>query len=61
MNYEIQEALGQIAREKNVDPELVRETLQVGLVQAVKKKFGPNTNVDVTLEPKTGRISVARA
>ncbi len=60
MNYEIQEALGQIAREKNVDPELVRETLQVGLVQAVKKKYGPNTNVDVTLDPKSGRISVAR-
>ena len=60
MNYEIQEALGQIAREKNVDPELVRETLQVGLVQAVKKKFGPNTNVDVVLDPKSGRISVAR-
>lgn len=60
MNYEIQEALGQIAREKNVDPELVRETLQVGLVQAVKKKYGPNTTVDVTLDPKSGRISVAR-
>jgi N utilization substance protein A len=59
MNYEIQEALGQIAREKNVDRDLVLETLQAGLVSAVKKKYGPNVNVDANLDPKVGRISVA--
>src|SRR5437773_4103649 len=54
MNYEIQEALGQIAREKNVRPEQVMETLQAGLILAAKKKYGPNANVEVAFDPKRG-------
>ena len=44
MNYEIVEALGQIAREKNVDKKLVIETLEAGLQSAARKKYGATAN-----------------
>ena len=52
MSYEILEALGQIAREKNVDRDLVLETLQAGLVSDARKKYGANANVDVAVDAK---------
>ena len=47
MNYEVVEALGQIAREKNVDKQLVIETLEAGLQSAAKKKYGPTAEFAV--------------
>ena len=46
MNYEVLEALGQIAQEKNVDKALVIETLEIGLLSATKRRFGTSDNVD---------------
>ena len=36
MDYEVLEALGQITREKNVEMDLVLETLEAGLKSAAK-------------------------
>ena len=38
MNYEVLEAIGQITREKDIDREVLLETLEAGLVSATKKK-----------------------
>jgi N utilization substance protein A len=45
--YDILEAIGQIAREKNVNRELVAETLKAGLLSAAKKRFGDSDHVTV--------------
>ena len=58
MNYEILEALGQIAREKNVDRELVIETLEAGIVSAARRRYGPNADIQVRFDETTGQMSV---
>ncbi len=58
MNYEVLEALRQIAQEKNVNRDLVVETLEVGLISAAKKRFGLGDNVEVTFDNGSGAILV---
>ena len=41
MNYEVIEALGQIIREKNVDRDVVWDTVKNGLIAAVKNVLVP--------------------
>ena len=57
-NLNIIEALGQIAREKNVDREMVIETLSDALVSAAKKRYGNADNFEVQIEPDSGRMTV---
>jgi len=56
--YDILEAIGQIARDKNVDRELVVETIKSGLLSAAKKRFGSSDHVDVDIDLYTGHISM---
>lgn len=58
MNYDVLEALRQIAQEKNVNRDLVVETLEVGLVSAAKKRFGLGDNVEVVFDNGSGEIRV---
>ncbi len=58
MNYEIIDALGQIAREKSVDRQLLIETLEAGLLSAAKKKFGANAMVGVRFDDQKGVIEM---
>ncbi len=58
MNYEILEALGQIAREKNVGKELVIETLEAGIVSAARRKYGPNADIRVKFDEKSATMEV---
>jgi len=58
MNSEILEALGQIAREKNVSQDLVIETLEAGLLSAAKRKYGTADNVRVSINRNTGEIKL---
>ena len=58
MNYEVLEALGQIAQEKNVNRDLVIETLEIGLLSAAKKRFGNSDNIDVNIDSATGTILI---
>ena len=58
MNYEVLEALGQIAQEKNVDKALVIETLEIGLLSATKRRFGTSDNVEVNIDANSGNIEV---
>jgi N utilization substance protein A len=56
MNYELMEAMAQIAREKSVDKAILIETLQAGLLSAGRKRFGLNANIDVHFDDASGRI-----
>ena len=58
MNYEIIEALRQIAQEKNVSRDLVIETLEIGLISAAKKRFNTGDNVEVEIDQASGTIRV---
>jgi N utilization substance protein A len=56
MNYELMEAMAQIAREKSVDKATLVETLEAGLLSAGRKRFGPNANIEVRFDEGSGRI-----
>lgn len=58
LNYEVLEALRQIAQEKNVNRDLVIETLEMGLISAAKKRFGTGDNVEVNFDNSSGEIIV---
>ena len=58
MNYQILEALGRIAREKNVDRQVVLETLMAGLSSAARKKFGSHAVVEVNVNEEEGDLGV---
>lgn len=60
MGFEIIQALKQIAREKDVDEELIIETLVAGLVSAARKKYGQESNIVVDVDQEAGNITVHR-
>ncbi|MGD9140592.1 MAG: NusA N-terminal domain-containing protein, partial [bacterium] len=60
MGFEIIQALKQIAREKDVDEQLIIETLVAGLVSAARKKYGQESNIVVDVDQEAGKISVFR-
>lgn len=57
-NYDIIEAIGQIAREKNVSREQVVETIEAGLLSAAKKRFGHSDHIKVSVNHSTGEITM---
>ena len=57
-NLNIIEALGQIAREKNVDREMVIETLTDALISAAKKRYGNADNFEVRIDADSGQMTV---
>jgi N utilization substance protein A len=56
MNPGIMEALNQITRERRVDKALLFETLEAGLTQAVRKKYGNNAMVAVDIDEEAGTL-----
>ncbi len=55
-NYELIEAMAQIAREKSVDKATVIDTLVAGLMSAGRKRFGLEAKLDVAFDEVSGRI-----
>ena len=55
-NYELIEAMAQIAREKSVDKATVIDTLVAGLLSAGRKRFGQDAKLDVAFDDASGRI-----
>src|SRR2546430_1454085 len=45
VNYELMEAMAQIAREKSVDKAILVETLEAGLVSARRQRLGRNARL----------------
>lgn len=58
MSKEIANLIVQIARIRNVDITYVCETLRASVVSGLKRRFGPDTEVDVEISPETGEIRV---
>jgi transcription termination/antitermination protein NusA len=58
MNYDILEAFGQIAKEKNLELEYVLATVEAALISAVKKKYNVEDNVRVEIDRTEGEIKV---
>ena len=57
-NLSIVEALGQIAREKNVDREMVVQTLSDALISAAKRRYGNTENYEVRIDAAQGKMEV---
>lgn len=58
MNGEFIEAVGQIAKEKGIQKEVLIEALESALVSAYKKNFGSAQNVKTTINRETGDVHV---
>ena len=55
---EIKKALDNIVKEKDIDPEVVYEAMELALTSAYKKNFNSKTNVKVLFDRATGEIKV---
>jgi N utilization substance protein A len=58
MSFEVIQALKAIARQKDVDENLIVETLQAGLASAARKKLGPSSNVSVEIDEEAGSLEI---
>lgn len=55
---EFLKALNNIVKEKNIDPEVVYDAMELALTSAYKKNFNSKTNVKVLFDRITGEIKV---
>lgn len=55
---EFKKALDNIVKEKNIDPEIVYEAMELALTSAYKKNFNSKTNVKVLFDRLSGEIKV---
>ena len=55
---EFKKALDNIVKEKDIDPEIVYEAMELALTSAYKKNFNSKTNVKVIFDRSTGEIKV---
>ena len=51
-------AFDQVCSERNLDKEVVLETIEVAILTAYKKDFGSAQNVTVKLDPETGQANI---
>ena len=58
MDYNVLDALTMITREKNIDREIIIESLVAGLQSAAKKKLGLEANIDARVDSDTGDMIV---
>lgn len=57
-NKEVANLIAQIARIRNVDITYVCEVLRMSIIAGLKRRFGPNTEADVAINPENGEIKV---
>src|SRR6185436_14094732 len=58
MNYDIIEALSQIAREKGVDLQVLKDRVEASLLSAARKKHGANAQITVRFDEAKGGIEM---
>lgn len=58
MTVNILDALGAITRERAIARDELLEMLKASLVAGVKRKYGPEANAEVAIEPESGRIRI---
>ncbi len=52
------EALNQVAKEKNIDKEIIFDAIETSLVSACKKNFGTSQNIKVIIDRELGDVKV---
>ena len=57
MNAELIRLVDGLARDKNIDKEMVLGDLEVAMESAIHKKYGPDEEVDVSIDRLSGSIS----
>jgi N utilization substance protein A len=58
MGFDTLEAMTLIAREKNIDMDLVIETVEAGLLAAARKKYGYIDNLSFRFDPNEGELTM---
>ncbi|MFN2421241.1 MAG: transcription termination factor NusA [Gemmatimonadota bacterium] len=58
MAMEILDAFGQLTREKALDKGEVVELVKAGMLAAVRRKYGAESNAEILVDPATGEISI---
>jgi len=58
MKSEFEIAITQLAADRNLDPRVILEAIEMALVSAYKRNYGSSQNVSVTLDPRTGQAQV---
>ena len=58
MDHNILNALSEITREKNIDKDIIIESLEAGLQSAARKKLGVEANIDAKVDQETGAMVV---
>ena len=61
MNADFILAIGELGKEKGIDPELLFQAVEEALVTAYKKNFGSNQNVRVDMNKVTGELHICTA
>lgn len=58
MNADFILAIGELGKEKGIDPEFLFQAVEEALITAYKKNFGSNQNVRIDMNKATGEIHV---
>ncbi|MEE8329217.1 MAG: transcription termination factor NusA [Thermodesulfovibrionia bacterium] len=58
MNHELIHIIEQMSRERRISKETIVKTLESALLSATRKKYGLQTNVNIGIDPKSGKISI---
>lgn len=58
MKSEFEIAITQLAADRNLEPGVILEAIEMALVSAYKRNFGTSQNVSVTLDSRTGQAQV---
>ncbi len=58
MNRELINIIEQMSRERGISKETIIKTLESALLSAVRKKYGIETNVNIKIDPTSGKISI---
>jgi N utilization substance protein A len=58
MTATILDALGQLTRERAINRDELLEMVKAGLLAGVRRKFGPEANADIVVDPSNGAIRI---
>jgi N utilization substance protein A len=58
MDQNVLNALAEITREKNIDRDIIIESLEAGLQSAARKKLGTEANIDARVDTQTGHMVI---
>ncbi|NBB94499.1 MAG: transcription termination/antitermination protein NusA [Planctomycetes bacterium] len=59
MNQELIRMVESIAREKNIDPEVILEDIEMAMLSAIRKTYGEDVEIAVNIDRTSGEISAS--